>query len=156
MISQRAETLQPFAQQVIRFLQANGLGHLPCSLRTLQLATHKHPSPAIRARVGEDAEGFVAQWRVLPALKKAKPGIYAQIPGGRVDKRRGVELKLEDFPTRPAPGMQPSQAQWLVEPDPVCVDGNGRGHALNAHSSSATPRGRSSLQVPRSWRSRFS
>ena len=119
MISQRAETLQPFAQQVVRFVQPNGLGHLPCSLRTLQLATHKHPSPAIRARVGEDAERFVAPSRVLPALKKAKPGIYAQIPGGWMDKRRGVKLNLEDVPTRPAPGMQPSQAQGLVEPDPV-------------------------------------
>jgi hypothetical protein len=47
----------------------------------------------------------VALRRVLPALEETKPGIYVQIPGGGVSKRHGIELELENFPPRPAPGM---------------------------------------------------
>lgn len=94
--------------------------------------------------------------RVLPAFEEAQPGIQVQVPGGMVGQRRGIELKLENFPACSAPGMQPPQPQRLCEADPVCIDGDRRGHGLNAASSSATPRAQSSQQVHRHWQSRSS
>jgi hypothetical protein len=140
------------AQQVVRFVQAHGLGDLPGPLRALQPAAHEQAAPAIRARIGEYAEVLVTLRRMLPPFKEAKPGIQVKISGGGVRKRGGVKLELEDFPARPTPGMQQSQAQRFREPDPVRVDGDGRRHTLNAPSS-AVPRDQSGRPALQNWRS---
>lgn len=63
---------------------------------------------------------------MLSALEAAEPRIQLQVERGRVGKRSGVELKLEDFAAGTSLGMQDSQSKWCRQPIPVGVDSDGR------------------------------
>lgn len=87
-------------------MQAHGFADVPRPLRALQTASHEQATPAVRARVGEDAEGFVSLRRMLPAFEESKPGVQMQIGDAWMRQRCSIEFELEDVPPRRAPGMQ--------------------------------------------------
>ncbi len=68
--------------------------------------------------VSENTESLIALRRMLSALEAAEPRIQLQVERGRVGKRSGVELKLEDFAAGTSLGMQDSQSKWLLATHP--------------------------------------
>ncbi|MFM9916911.1 MAG: hypothetical protein ACKVOX_13950, partial [Rhizobacter sp.] len=67
------------AEQIVRLDKSYRRGCGPGPLCTLKTASHEKSSPTIRARVGEDAEGFTALLRVLPTCEEPQPWIELQV-----------------------------------------------------------------------------